>query len=133
MKRGPLERRVENVDGESQAMVNKRKRENEDETIITGEEDEEERGEEPPVSKQRRVSILPGTLAYNEAIMASFDAIELDEVGDRDVDSVLSSPSPSSPSPTSSPTASQNYIVDEPPDDSEEDDSTSPNVQEAVD
>ena len=132
MKRGPLERRVENVDEESQAMVNKRKRED-DETIITGGEDEEKRGEEPPVSKQRRVSILPGTLAYNEAIMASFDAIELDEVGDRDVDSVLSSPSPSSPSPTSSPTSSQNYIVDEPPDDSEEDDSTSPNVQEAVD
>ena len=48
----------------------KRKRTDED-----AERDSEQ--EEPQISKQRRASILPGSIAYNEAIMASFDAVDI--------------------------------------------------------
>jgi len=111
MRRGILERKIENVET---GVVLKRKR-SDGEEGREGEEDGEKGAvdEEPPVSRQRRVSILPGSLAYNEAITASFDAVELGEEPNESAeksDEEVSSDAESEPPIT--------YTVDEPPDDS---------------
>lgn len=105
MQRGPLERRVDNVIADE--LVSKRKR-GDDQEDEPDQEDQEI--SEPPVSRQRRASILPDTAAYNEAILASFDAVELvEEIDDK---SSVSSESPP-------------YTVNEPPDDSVDESATS--------
>ena len=102
MQRGPLERRVDNVI----ELVHKRKRGDD------GDDEVSDGDSSPPVSRQRRASILPDTVAYNEAIMASLDAVDLDD--DR-------SDIPDSP-------GSPPYTVNEPPDDDSVDESVAENV-----
>ena len=105
MRRGILERKIENIDTKE---VLKRKR---DDEVREDEIDEEA----PPVSRQRRASILPGTLAYNEAIMASFDAIDLVEPESDDQGSIEDDPSPKDVDDSGS--EPPIYTVDEPPGD----------------
>ena len=110
MRRGVLERKIENVDT---GDVLKRKRSDEEE----GDDGDENETKEPPVSRQRRASILPGSLAYNEAILVSFDAVELAEKPQ--IDSGNGSEDESAKSESEPAT----YTVDEPPDDSVSDSS----------
>jgi len=55
-----------------------------DEYVQTEEEEEEEQSQ---LKRVRRASILPGSLAYNEAVLAGFDCIDLSDLADPNAES----------------------------------------------
>ena len=60
-----------------------------DVVVVESEDDEEPDRVSPPKRMRRRASIFPGSIAYNEAILASFEAVILEDLA-----SPNASPSP---------------------------------------
>lgn len=75
---------------ESHVVSHKRALSDESESDSSQSEGQVESEDEPPVeppNKRRRASIFPGSTAYNDAILASFDAVLLEDLARPNADS----------------------------------------------